>query len=121
MRFFVYGTLKSGKHNNYLLRRATLLGEAKTEPVYTLFDGPYPIVTRGGSTPIVGEVFETNDEDVIDNIFSLERCSRVQGHQSNWYDFDTIETPYGEANIFVMNEGKSGRPDSKILNSGQWG
>jgi len=120
MRFFVYGTLKKGKHNNRVMGRAAFLGEAKTEPVYTLFDGNYPIVERGGETAVVGEVFETEDESTINGIFSLEGCSREQHNPKSWYDYDKIETPFGEAVIFVMNKDKSGRGQHLVLNSGEW-
>lgn len=120
MRFFVYGTLKRGKHNNYLLSRTRYLGTAKTEPVYTLFDGGYPIIERGGTTAIYGEVFETEDEEIINQVFRLEGCSRIQHDPKSWYDFDILETPFGEANMFVMDTGKSGRGESKILTSGVW-
>lgn len=120
MIFFVYGTLKRKKHNNYLLTGATFLGEHKTEPVYTLYDGPYPIVERGGETAISGELFETTDENVIDGIFRLEGCSKVQHSPNSWYDYDKIATPNGEAVIFVMNEGGSQRSATSILSSGIW-
>lgn len=120
MRFFVYGTLKKGKHNNGVMGDSKFLGTAKTEPVYTLFDGGFPIVERGGNTAISGEVFETENEATINRIFNLEGCSKEQHNPRSWYDYDKIETPYGEAVIFVMNEGRSGRGQHLVLNSGVW-
>lgn len=117
--FFVYGTLKREYWNNYLFDNGTYLGKFVTEPKYTLFNGPFPVVERGGETSIFGEVFRLRDEDEIQAIFDLERCSsRKQGDPNNWYDFDTINTDWGEAVIFVMDKGTSGR--ETILKNGKW-
>lgn len=117
--FFVYGTLKQGEGNNRCLGNAKFLGEFTTKPEYTLFDGGYPIVERGGSTAVKGELFYSENESSIQRVFDLEGCSsQIQHDKGNWYDFDKIDTPHGEAIIFVMNKGTSGR--SQILNSGVW-
>ena len=121
MRFFVYGTLKKGKHNNYIMGDANLLGTAETAPVYSLVGGSgFPIIERGGETSVKGEVFETEDEEIISRIFRLEGCSREQHNPQSWYDYDKIETPFGEAVIFVMDKGKSGRRQDFLLKSGVW-
>lgn len=118
MIFFVYGTLKKNKHNHYLLNGCKYLSDFETEKKYTLFDGGFPIIEREGGTSIKGELYETSSESIINNIFSLEGCTKIQHHPSNWYDFDKIETPYGEAVIFVMDKNKSNR--NKILTNGIW-
>ena len=46
--------------------------------------------------------------------------SQIQGHPSNGYDFDLIDTPHGQAVIFVMNKGKSGRDPRQIVEGGEW-
>lgn len=119
MRFAVYGTLKRNHGNHGYLGSAKFLGVIHTDPVYTLWDGPYPIVTRGGSTSIECEVYQTDNEEEISDVFRLEGCKREQDAPGTWYTYDKITTPYGEANIFVMNEGKSGRKIS--IESGVWG
>lgn len=117
--FAVYGTLKKPYGNHYLLNGAKFLGTHVTNPNYTLFDGGFPVVERGGETAIHCELYETNNPSQIQRVFDLEGCSsQVQGHSSNWYDFDRIETPHGEAVMFVMDNGTSGR--KSILNSGVW-
>lgn len=118
--FFVYGTLKMGFDNHeYHLGGSQFLGEFTTEPKYTLFDGGFPVVERGGKTAIQGELYLCEDESQIDSTFRLEGCSsKVQGDKSNWYDFDKIQTPHGEAVIFVMNKNTSGR--TLTINSGKW-
>lgn len=118
--FFVYGTLKKGYGNhNYHLSGSQFLGEFTTEPKYTLFDGGFPVVEREGETAIQGELYLCENESQINSTFQLEGCpSQIQGHKSNWYDFDKIQTPHGEAVMFVMNKNQSGR--NKILKSGIW-
>jgi gamma-glutamylcyclotransferase (GGCT)/AIG2-like uncharacterized protein YtfP len=121
--FLTYGTLKRGYGNwrHYIAcdPEHVYLGEFQTPPNYTLFDGGFPVVERGGHTSIQGELFEVADPHSIDGIFNLEGChSQVQGDPTNWYDFDQVETPYGPATMFVMNSGESHR--NKILPSGKW-
>ena len=119
--FFVYGTLKKGWGNhNYCLKGAEALGDFATEPIYTLYDGGFPIVERDGDTSIKGELYRTSDEEQISATFSLEGCpSRTKGHPNNWYDIDYLETPHGKAVIFVMPKGKSRRTEA--LTNGVWG
>jgi len=116
--FAVYGTLKENRSNHGVLGNAVKLGNCKTSPSYTLFDGGFPIVERDGSTPITIEVFETSDEKTINRVFSLEGCTGIKGHPENWYDFDEIETPFGKAVLFVMNKNKSQRLN--IIENGTW-
>lgn len=117
--FFVYGSLKTDFYNNKVLGNSQFLSEFKTEPKYTLFDGGFPVVERGGDTSIHGELFISENVNDISNVFHLEGCdSQIQHDPSNWYDFDEIDTKYGKAVIFVMDKGKSGR--TKTLNSGIW-
>lgn len=56
---FVYGTLLSGESSHALLEGASALGPAKTSPAFELFDlGPYPALVAGGTTAVVGEIYE---------------------------------------------------------------
>jgi len=116
--FGVYGTLRRGYGNNRCLGDAKFLGEFKTEPNYTLFDGGFPVCERGGNTSIHIELFETDNPEIISDVNSLEGCTGIKGHPANWYDVDYINSPYGIATIFVMNKGTSGR--NKILETGKW-
>jgi len=119
--FIVYGTLKKGYGNNRLLQNehSKYLGECVTPPEYTLFDGGFPVVERGGETSIHGEVWEVSSPDVENSLNSLEGYSGVPHSSRNWYDVDeNIPTPFGKASMYVMDEGKSGR--NHILQSGKW-
>ena len=70
---FVYGMLKRGQRNHFLMRGARFLGEAVTAPEYTLLDlGPFPGLIPGGSTAVHGELYEVVPE-------LLERLDRHEG------------------------------------------
>lgn len=70
---FVYGTLRAGLRNHHHLAGATALGEARTEPAFTLVDlGRCPGLQAGGATAIVGEVFAV-DEVTLARVDALER------------------------------------------------
>jgi gamma-glutamylcyclotransferase (GGCT)/AIG2-like uncharacterized protein YtfP len=83
-RLFTYGTLLSGEPNHGQLRGAWLLGPARTEPRYTLVSlGPYPALLEGGTTSVVGEVYEVDDEllaalDRFEGVPTLYRRTLVQ-------------------------------------------
>jgi gamma-glutamylcyclotransferase (GGCT)/AIG2-like uncharacterized protein YtfP len=116
--FFVYGTLCKGHGNHYLLENTKYYGEHNTEPIYTLYTGSFPIVERGGETSIKGQLFYTENENIIKNVFRLEGCSFEQNSPDSWYTYDLIDTPFGKAIIFVMDKGKSRR--TNIVKSGKW-
>ncbi len=119
--YIFYGTLKSNHGNNYLLQDdgVEFLGKVVTPPNYTLFDGGYPIVERGGNTAITGELYRVTNKDVVENLNRLEGYSGVPGSDKNWYDVDTIKLENGiEAEMYVMDSGKSRR--SRVLESGIW-
>ena len=60
---FVYGTLKHGQRNHSLMRESRFLGEAVTEPRYTLLDmGSFPGMIAGGTTAVHGELYEVGPE-----------------------------------------------------------
>jgi gamma-glutamylcyclotransferase (GGCT)/AIG2-like uncharacterized protein YtfP len=119
--FLTYGTLKlnNGNYNAILKDNSEFLGVFKTKPKYTMYDGGFPIVERDGNTSIVGELHRVTDENTINRVFSLEGCHKQQDHPNSWYTYDVIDTPHGEAVMFVMNEGNSGR--TKQLETGIWG
>ncbi len=119
--FAVYGTLKKGYGNHVVIESLSTeyLGTFVTPEKYTLFDGGFPIVERGGDTGIHCELYRVSNPATIEGVFGLEGCSsQRQGDPNNWYDFDSMQTPHGEAFIFVMGKGQSGR--SQVVDSGNW-
>jgi gamma-glutamylaminecyclotransferase len=71
--FFVYGTLKQGYNNHYLLKESKLLGEAITKPLYQVYANWFPLAfLNPKGLPMVGEVYEIEDENTIKELDHLE-------------------------------------------------
>ena len=120
MKLAVYGTLKRGHGNwgHYLNNEhVKFLGTALTEPKFKMFNGGFPIVEENGETSIHIEVFEVNNENVIKHINNLEGYYG-ENNPKNWYHTIEIDTPYGKANMFVMESHKHNR--TEILKNGKW-
>jgi gamma-glutamylaminecyclotransferase len=87
-RVFVYGTLLAGERNHHLLDGARLVGEARTEPAFTLYDfGPYPGMVAGDNNAVVGEVYEVDEP-------MLAAMDRLEGHP-RFYQRTTIRLEDG--------------------------
>lgn len=100
-RIFVYGTLKSGRGNNGLLRGATLIGKALLHTSYTLHDfGGFPglVRTKRDEHKVVGgEVWEVDSE-------TLESVDGLEGHPG-WYTREPVNTSLGEAWVYTLPDG----------------
>ncbi|MBE2284646.1 MAG: gamma-glutamylcyclotransferase [Prosthecobacter sp.] len=59
---FVYGTLKRGRENHGWIEKQRFIAEARTKPIYRLFDlGGYPGMIRSEpGIAIVGEVWDVD-------------------------------------------------------------
>ena len=56
---FVYGTLRQGEPFHHLLGEARLIATTRTAPHFSLVNlGEYPGMIDGGTSAVVGEVFE---------------------------------------------------------------
>lgn len=116
-----YGTLRNG-HGNWrwhLQGNSTFLGTYKTEPRYTMYGkgAGFPVVVDKGDTAIEYDVFAVHKASALKSVDSLEGCNHPQGHPSNWYDFEMIDTPHGKAKMYVMHtEGSR----SNVIESGNW-
>lgn len=120
-RFFTYGTLCRNFGNSRLFNNSESkwIKEFQTEPKYTCYAGGFPIVEREGNTSIKGEIWETTSEEVAKSVFRLEGCDFYnRENPNNWYSYDLIDTPEGEAVIFCMNKGRSGR--TRVVTTGDW-
>jgi gamma-glutamylcyclotransferase (GGCT)/AIG2-like uncharacterized protein YtfP len=84
IKVFVYGTLKSSYHNNYLLEGSQFISEAISVGKYWLIDGGIPYAMppsnddwQGLEYPIKGELWEVEDH-------VLHRLDQLEGHP-DWY------------------------------------
>lgn len=113
-----YGSLKLGFHNEQVLRGAEYLGTCLTEPKYTMFSmGGYPAVSPVGDTPIHLEIYQTDDDKVINRVYNLEGYTGKRNHPDNWYDTVEVDTPYGKAEMFIF---KTPPINKKVVESGKW-
>ncbi|CAM4542695.1 gamma-glutamylcyclotransferase family protein [Myxococcus xanthus] len=111
-RVFVYGTLLSGEPNHRLLRGARLIGPARTQPRFTLYDyGPFPALASRGTHAVEGEVYEVD-------ALMLAALDKLEGHPY-FYERKSITLDGAgrvEAYLFPK-ERLAGRP---IIESGCW-
>jgi gamma-glutamylcyclotransferase (GGCT)/AIG2-like uncharacterized protein YtfP len=106
---FVYGSLRRGQSHHPLLRHAKYLGAHKTEPCYTMFGmGPFPAITDGGSTAIIGEVFAV-DGRTLSRLDEFEDCPAE-------YFRRRIVTPFGKAWVYVYRYA----PKAAVIPTGDW-
>ncbi len=111
-RVFVYGTLLRGEANHYLLTQSRFLCDAKTEPLFSLFNlGGFPAMCSGGSTSVVGEVYEVRGE-------VLEILDELEEHP-DWYVRTPVRLSGGmSAETYLMDPYRvQGRP---LIHSGNW-
>jgi gamma-glutamylcyclotransferase (GGCT)/AIG2-like uncharacterized protein YtfP len=111
-RVFVYGTLLSGERNHHLLAHARLVGETRTEPLFTLYDlGPFPGLVPRGSQMVAGEVYEVDEP-------TLAALDRLEGHP-DFYRRVTIALHDGRPVLayLLTLEQVGARP---IIASGAW-
>jgi gamma-glutamylaminecyclotransferase len=77
MKVFVYGTLRRGQSNHGLLAKASSLGLDATLPAWTLHHlGDWPALAQGGSTAVVGELYEV-DAPTLAELDALEEVPTV--------------------------------------------
>jgi gamma-glutamylcyclotransferase (GGCT)/AIG2-like uncharacterized protein YtfP len=111
-RIFVYGTLLAGEPNHRLLARATFVGPAVTEAVFSLVDlGPFPALVAGGVGAVSGEVYEVDAP-------TLARLDILEGHP-RLYRRTRIALEGGATaqSYLLALEQVAGRP---VIGSGSW-
>jgi len=83
-RVFVYGTLRRGRRNHFLLETSNFIGEAATlRPYWMITTGVFPVVLDGvpadfGFPPlaIAGEIYHVDDA-TLEQLDRLEAKGRV--------------------------------------------
>lgn len=78
---FVYGTLKRGFSNHYLLEKSTFIGEGVTEENMIMYERGIPFLNdeEKGITQIHGEVYEVTDR-------TLDKLDLLEGYNKNFPD-----------------------------------
>ena len=109
-RVFVYGTLKKGFHNAYLLQDSEFFGDAVTVPTYSMISVGFPIIMADeNGKQVSGEIYTVDDE-------TLARLDQLE-KEGSAYDRKLIdvtsplaggERPPGKAFIYVGREDRFG-------------
>jgi gamma-glutamylaminecyclotransferase len=85
-RVFVYGTLKSGFSNHYLLEGCEFFGCAATVPTYKMIENGFPVIMPDPEgKPLAGEIY-TVDNETLARLDQLER-------EGSSYDRKLIDVP----------------------------
>jgi len=72
-KVFVYGTLKSGFRNHYLLEDCEYSGSAVTVPTYRMIENGFPVILPDpDGRPLAGEIYVI-DDDTLARLDQLER------------------------------------------------
>ena len=109
-KVFVYGTLKRGQINHYLLSTGAYLGSYNTRPSYKMFHlGGYPGVIKGGRTSIEGEVYQVD-------ALTMHKLDRLEGYPVA-YSRTLIPSPWGVVWIYLYRGSVAGR---SIIATGVW-
>jgi gamma-glutamylaminecyclotransferase len=71
---FVYGTLRKGQWNHYLLDGSKFLGMARTKQKYALYGSGIPFLSRTRAvSQVTGEVYAVDEA-------TLQRLDELEGH-----------------------------------------
>lgn len=114
----VYGTLRSGFHNNYLLGKSLCFGLARAKFPSVMFSaGGFPkldLLQDKGLPPIVAEIYECTDDVLHNNLDALE------GYPG-WYDRTMMDFELESGEVvsawIYHQEVPDGRP---VVESGDW-
>jgi gamma-glutamylcyclotransferase (GGCT)/AIG2-like uncharacterized protein YtfP len=115
-RVAVYGTLRKGLHNHYLLEDSKYLGEQTIDlkKFRMVSLGGFPAVLPSdsvGATPLTIEVYAVDDD-------TLSRLDGLEGHP-NWYIREKIPTDWKNAWMYVMPP-EQGCEENEPVASGDW-
>jgi gamma-glutamylaminecyclotransferase len=116
MRIFVYGTLKRGLSNHRWISDQQFITEARTEPVYRMYDcggfpGMIPVAEDGVS--ILGEIWEVDEpgrkkldilEDVEGGEYALELARLADADPGAGGEEDPIYTYLYKRSTVTMRD-----------------
>jgi len=99
----VYGSLRQGYWNNWVLGDSPLLTMGVTDPIYTMTADSFPFVNEGGDTAITVEVYEVNDR-------VKANCDSLEGHPT-FYKRTPVTLQCGLEVEMYISQGSTGRFD----------
>jgi gamma-glutamylcyclotransferase (GGCT)/AIG2-like uncharacterized protein YtfP len=113
MLIFVYGTLKSGERNNlYFLGNQTLMGQARTENGFRLYDlGQFPAMVEDHTAgSVCGELWDVNERCLLE-------LDRLEGLDKGLYERKVIQLkwPKLEAQAYLCLFNVEG-----LVDCGEW-
>lgn len=115
----VYGSLRRGMGNNYLLDQQQFVGTTQTQEAYAMYSlGGFPKVVLGESIcPIIVEVYDVDDR-------GLARLDQLEGYRGNAADsfYNRTEVPVvglGTALIYHI-ENETVRRSLDVVEDGDW-
>lgn len=112
-RVAVYGSLKKGFGNNVLLNTAEYLGTCDTSPDWTMYSlGGFPCIVPQGDTQICIEVYDVDQR-------TMNRLDMLEGYPS-FYNRRVIDTKFGKAWIYYMDECPDYVGEEKVVEHGCW-
>jgi gamma-glutamylcyclotransferase (GGCT)/AIG2-like uncharacterized protein YtfP len=94
MKLFVYGTLKRGQRNHKVLD-AAFIGETEIDGFAAVNRQTYPYAIRQDGHKLKGEIYE---------VPSLKYIDKFENYPDE-YDRVVINTEFGEAWIYIANDG----------------
>lgn len=114
----VYGTLRKGLGNfQRFLTECKYMGSYETSPNYSLYNlGSFPGLQKDGATPVVMEVFEI-DKNKLQELDRLEGYELDGPKNSNFYEREPIETPFGIAFTYFYYRKVL---KANLIESGDW-
>ncbi|OEF22996.1 gamma-glutamylcyclotransferase family protein [Vibrio rumoiensis] len=106
---FVYGTLRKGEVNHFLLEDSLYLGRCQTDEKFYLYDlGPYPALGVGDQS-IQGEVYQVDEA-------TFQRLDQLEDYPIE-YDRQVIVTPFGHAWVYIYQDVSK---LNRRITSGDW-
>ena len=117
MRVAVYGTLRQGFHNHYILGPSTFLGTGKTVDKTTMYsNGGFPIMSL--TKPTVEAVVEVYE---VDDVVTQARLDRLEGYPE-WYNRSIIPVQLDSGEVvdaWIYHQEDMTYP-LPIVQSGDW-
>lgn len=110
-RVFVYGTLRKGEVNHYLLKEAVLIEkDVKVEGYELRANQYYPYAFLSKGKHIIGDIYEVSDALLEGDLDELEDTHT--GYYVRHYDFKYC--------CFIYLKGKDDRKNYPLIESGDW-